>query len=340
MALSSHRVYLFLHLSSEFRLICCAGAYLWAFVSTGGWIGYQVWKQVTRRLAPEPDSGRRQLLEAAGRGIALAPLAAAGFGALITRTSFSVKEVDIPVAGLPADLAGLRVLHLSDIHLSPFLSEAEFARVIDESNQLRASLALITGDLISVAGDPLEACINQLGRLRVDSGILGCMGNHETYARVEKETMCLAADKGIRFLRQESTQLRFGSAQLNIAGVDYQSIRDKSSYLRGAEKLIMRGMPNLLLSHNPDVFPVAAAKGFDVTLAGHTHGGQVTVELLDQTLNIARFFTPFVSGYYQSGRSSLYVTRGIGTIGLPVRIGAGPEITLVRLRCADDVSAG
>ena len=84
------------------------------------------------------------------------------------------------------------------------------------------------------------------------------------------------------------------------------------------------------------MFPVAARKGFDLTLAGHTHGGQVTVELLNQSLNIARFVTPFVSGYYDASapdkpKASLYVTRGIGTIGLPVRIGAPPEITLLRL---------
>ena len=88
------------------------------------------------------------------------------------------------------------------------------------------------------------------------------------------------------------------------------------------------------MSHNPDVFPAAARKGFDLTVAGHTHGGQVTVEILNQTLNVARFITPFVSGYYrldQPSRSSLYVTRGICTIGLPARICATPEITLLRL---------
>ena len=91
---------------------------------------------------------------------------------------------------------------------------------------------------------------------------------------------------------------------------------------------------NLLLSHNPDVFPVAAKQGWDLTLAGHTHGGQVTVEILDRSLNVARFFTPFVYGLYHSGRSSIYVTRGIGTIALPTRIGAPPETALLRLRKA------
>jgi predicted MPP superfamily phosphohydrolase len=91
---------------------------------------------------------------------------------------------------------------------------------------------------------------------------------------------------------------------------------------------------NILLSHNPDVFPVAARQGYHLTLAGHTHGGQVAVEILDQTINPARFFTPYVRGLYRLDHRAAYVTRGIGTIGIPARIGVPPEITLIRLRKA------
>jgi predicted MPP superfamily phosphohydrolase len=88
------------------------------------------------------------------------------------------------------------------------------------------------------------------------------------------------------------------------------------------------------LSHNPDVFPAAVRKGFDTVISGHTHGGQVTVEILNQTLNFARFVTPYVAGMYRIDGRSCYVNAGIGTIGMPVRIGARPEITLFRLRKA------
>ena len=88
---------------------------------------------------------------------------------------------------------------------------------------------------------------------------------------------------------------------------------------------------NLLLSHNPDVFPVAARKGFDLTLSGHTHGGQVRVEILRQDLNLARFFTPYVDGVYRETSSTIFVSRGIGTIGMPARLGAPPEVALLRL---------
>ena len=119
---------------------------------------------------------------------------------------------------------------------------------------------------------------------------------------------------------------------MNFAGVDYQKFSLKPDYLRGAEHMIAPDALNILLSHNPDVFPVAAQQGWDLTLSGHTHGGQVNVEILHQNLNLARFYTPYVHGLYQSGRSSIYVTRGIGTIGMPARLGAAPEITVLRLK--------
>jgi predicted MPP superfamily phosphohydrolase len=92
-------------------------------------------------------------------------------------------------------------------------------------------------------------------------------------------------------------------------------------------------MTNILLSHNPDVFPVAADLGFQATLSGHTHGGQITVEILNRNLSVARFYTPYVYGLYRRSRSTIYVTRGIGTVGLPARLGARPEVALIRL-CA------
>ena len=86
------------------------------------------------------------------------------------------------------------------------------------------------------------------------------------------------------------------------------------------------------MSHNPDVFPVAADLGYDLVVSGHTHGGQVTVEIVEQWANPGRFLTPFVAGEYRIRDSALYVSRGIGTVNLPMRIGALPEVTLLRLR--------
>jgi hypothetical protein len=183
--------------------------------------------------------------------------------------------------------------------------------------------------MITTGEDPLNICLQNLARLRADAGIFGCLGNHEVYANAEDYATARGAQLGIRYLRSEAVRLQFGGAVMNLAGVDYQRFHEP--YLVGSEKMVEPGVFNVLLSHNPDVFPVAAGQGFDLTVAGHTHGGQIRVEILREDLNVARFFTPYVEGLYQKDGRSIFVSRGIGTIGLPARLGAPPEVALLRL---------
>jgi predicted MPP superfamily phosphohydrolase len=283
------------------------------------------------RAGPDFDPGRRRLLTAASGTVLALPLAATGAAVMIGRDQLHLVEEEIAYPGLPADLDGLRIVHLSDIHLGPFLDAATVRRAVDMANETRPHLAVVTGDLITLRDDHLSECLQLLAGLRADAGVYGCHGNHEKRARCLERATAEGAALGIEFLRQESRQLRFGQATVNVAGVDYQLM--KRPYLVGADRLLREGGFNLMLSHNPDVFPTAAAQGWDLTLAGHTHGGQVTVEFLHQYVNVARVFTPFLYGTYRRDRSAIYVTRGIGTVGVPARIGAPPEIGLIRL-CA------
>jgi predicted MPP superfamily phosphohydrolase len=320
--------------SPRFFSVMRGASLFWALLSTPIWIAWRLLHRPGKPSEPEVDPTRRAVLRTAGMLASAIPGALLGFGALVERTAFRVRELDIPVPGLHPDLDGLRLVHLSDIHLSPYLSEKEFARVVDAANELRGHVVFVTGDLISVRGDPLDACLHQISRLRSDAGCMGCLGNHEVYAGTQEYTTAEGARLGISFLRSQTRQLRFGNALVNIAGVDYQTMSAQPHYLDGAENLIAHNALNILLSHNPDVFPVAAEQGWDLTLAGHTHGGQVNVEILHHGFNLARFYTPYVYGHYRSGKSSIYVTRGIGTIGMPARLGAPPEIAVLRLRKA------
>jgi predicted MPP superfamily phosphohydrolase len=281
-----------------------------------------------RDKVPAFRSDRRKFLRTSTAVLCGVPAAALTFG-IITRKDFDIREVDIKIPNLPKDLQGLRLLQLSDLHTGAFFTPKDVARVVDASNNLRPDLAFITGDLITTEWDPLDQCLQQLKRLKAASGLWGCMGNHELYSNIEDEVAFRAARAGIRFLRQEAVLLKFGDHHLNLAGVDYQ--RHNAPYLLNTEDLITLGATNLLLSHNPDVFPAAAEKGFDLTLAGHTHGGQINFEILGKNLNIADFFTPYTKGLYTLPTSAVYVNSGLGTIGMPVRLGSPPEISLLRL---------
>lgn len=283
-----------------------------------------------RDRIPGFQSDRRQFLRDASTAACIAPAAITGFG-ILRRDQFEIKETDVKIPNLHPDLHGLRLLQISDIHLGPFLSESTLVRMIDACNGLRADVGFMTGDLISTEGDPVDACIQQIARLKATSGIWGCLGNHEEFSNCTDYVTQEAGRRGIRFLRSESQSLAFGSQKINLVGVDYQSKRHP--YLTSTKHLLEPNQLNLLLSHNPDVFPVAQKQGFDLTLSGHTHGGQINVEILHQNMNVARFFTPYTKGLYTEQSSSLYVTAGLGTIGMPIRLGSPPEITLIRL-CA------
>jgi uncharacterized protein len=304
------------------------------FVASLFWVGWlfglipglAVWRQA-RGLQPK----RRAFLRTTSLALCATPVAVFALG-VINRDRFQVIEADLPVPGLPKDLQGLRLVLLTDMHLGAFLNEAELARAVDMANQVRADLAVVTGDLITRHGDPLDACLRQLARLRSPGGpIVGCMGNHEIYAGTEDYTAAAGRRMGMDFLRSQTRRLRFGDAWINFVGVDYQPMR--RPYLAGIEELVAPGMLNILLSHNPDVFPVAAGKGFPVTLAGHTHGGQVNVEILHHNINPARMITPYTRGLYRKGGDCIYVSSGLGTIGVPARVGAPAEVSVLRL-CA------
>ena len=279
--------------------------------------------------APPASPDRRRLLQAVSGAIYATPAVVLGYGTFIERDNFQVEEITIPVAGLPKDLEGLRIVQITDIHMGAFLSERDVARIVGMANETRAHLAIMTGDLVTGVIDPVDVCLRHLGRVKADSGMIGCLGNHEIYADAEDYVHKEGARLGIRFLRSENLVMEFRGHKLNFAGVDYQ--RKGAPYLVGTGKLIEPGMPNILLSHNPDVFPVAAAQGFDLTLSGHTHGGQITVEYLQQFVNPARFVTRYVSGLYTEGDKRIYVSRGLGTVGVPTRLGAPPELTVIRL---------
>jgi len=281
------------------------------------------------RARAEHSPARRNFLRAAKLALFAAPAAAVGYGVFIERLDLRMREENIVIPNLHPDLDGLRIVQLSDIHLSPFLPIGVLDHAIAMANETHAHLALVTGDLISTAADPVDDCLDRLRGLRADAGVFGCLGNHEIYANIEDYVTEQAALRGLRFLRSAAVPLRFGDGLMNLAGVDYQ--RMHSHYLEGGEQLIAPGALNVLMSHNPDVFPVAARQGWDFTIAGHTHGGQVRVEILDASLSVATFFTRYVDGLYQKDAKSIFVSRGIGTIGAPIRLECPPEVSLLRL---------
>jgi uncharacterized protein len=310
--------------------------------------------------AEHVNESRRHFFQAAGVIAGAIPFVSATYGFTSERFRYDVREVEIPIANLPPVLDGMRITQLSDIHIGSYMPVAQVRRAVGLANDLQGDLAVVTGDFVTGRTDPLEDCITELSHLRAPLGVWGCNGNHEIYARAEARAASLFHQFGMKLLRQENAELRWQGSAFNLIGVDYQRQRDREGnpmpMLRGAERLVRSDIPNILLSHNPNSFPRAAELGIELSLAGHTHGGQVRVEILDHTWSPAEFLTPYVAGLYkrslfapsdvddnegsginpasspQIPASRIYVNRGLGTIGAPVRLGVPPEITLITLR--------
>jgi predicted MPP superfamily phosphohydrolase len=296
------------------------------------------------------DSERRKLFHYVASLAACVPFGAGIYGFASERLSYTVQRVDLPVANLPPALEGLRIVHMSDIHIGEFMPPSEIRRAVAMANDLGAELAVLTGDYVTTSRDPASECIAELAHLRAPLGVWGCNGNHEIYAYIEDEVEELFHRHGMCLLRQDNVRLQWRGANFNLIGVDYQrefgGFSGRRTLLVESEHLVRRDMPNILLSHNPNAFPRAAQLGIEAVLSGHTHGGQIQLEIVDHLLSPARFITNFIAGHYElplsspnrpellGKKSSLYVNRGLGTIGIPARIGAKPEITLHTLRRA------
>jgi hypothetical protein len=174
-------------------------------------------------LAAKPGAvTRRELTGLAARLAVTAPFAAAAYGTFIGRTQFDLREVDLKIANLPADLEGIRIAQLTDIHCGAYLSLKDLETVVGMVNETKPHLALVTGDLITRPGDPLEGCLDRLGKIRAEAGIYHCLGNHEVYCGSENFVEEHGRLLGMEVLRQRSAPLRFGEAGLNLSGVDYQ----------------------------------------------------------------------------------------------------------------------
>jgi hypothetical protein len=277
--------------------------------------------------APDPPlPTRRRFLQQAAGAITASPFVAAAYGLLYGRINFEVVRKRITLRRLPGAFEGFRIAQLSDIHISPFMLAKEIRRCVTITNRLQPDLILMTGDFVAWDPEAEGEVVQVLAGLRAPYGVFGCLGNHEVVTQTEESITRVFASQGIHILRQERAPIRLGGDTLNLIGID-----DSQPDLRGVERLVMPDTVNILLCHFPGDFDRAVQLGIDLMLAGHTHGGQLSLEFVHRGLSLSRLETPYVSGWYEKSGSQLYVNRGIGTTAVPIRLGARPEITVFEL---------
>lgn len=248
--------------------------------------------------------------------------------ALDEANTLTVERVEIELKRLPPKLDGFRIVHLSDTHHSRFTDIEHISRAVEMANESRPDMALLTGDYVSHDADYIAPVAETLGKLESEFGTFACLGNHDHWTDASLVTDLLRGE-GVMVLINEGFRFAARDASFWLAGVDdYMAGKtDVRAALHGSFPDEMK----LLLAHNPLIFRQAVRAEVDLTLSGHTHGGQIKVRDPEKKILPSR---KLKSGHHQRKESQIYITRGIGTVVVPARYQCPPEVTLLELRAA------
>jgi uncharacterized protein len=297
-----------------------------------------------RRQEPLPAPGsitRRRFLARAVYSYAAAGAALSTYG---IRNAYRLPQLTrrtLTFHDLPPGLDGLRVLHLSDVHAGIHLGEGQMRDIAAQVNALAPDLIVQTGDMIDISPSYIPAYVRAFRDLRAPLGVVTVIGNHDRYTG-EQEVIRGCRDAGQVFVQNGCHVLGRNGATLALLGID-----DPRNWTRDDPQprdvdVALRAAPpeafKILLAHRPGAWDSAVPRGIPLTLAGHIHGGQLYVPGIGWSAG--RLITKYVMGHFARGSSQLYVSRGIGVVGVPIRVFTPPEIALFELRRSGGQAVG
>jgi predicted MPP superfamily phosphohydrolase len=318
------------------------GSILLALIAPVAMAAYALVQLVRGRRAPSArestvdaiDFSRRKFLRLALTAAAAMPFAISAYGAVAALSRRVIERVTVPVHDLPEQLDGLTIVQMSDIHSGVFMTEAQMNNYVNIANDLKPDIVALTGDFVASSNRQVEPFMRAMSKLQARLGVFGCLGNHDMFTQSERLLATGFEAAGFKLLRNENHMLDVDGAALNIIGLDFF----QEGLGRGRSDIVLKRLPldgtKILLLHAPYDFPLVARMGVELTLCGHTHGGQIALTLGDIIITPARLTTMFLAGLFKIGNSHLYVNRGLGTTGPPIRINAPPEITHITLKRA------
>lgn len=271
----------------------------------------------------------KKLSQAVGSEHPLQALAQVAREAVSETNTLTVEEITIYLKRLPKELDGFRIVQLSDLHHSPFTNLDLINQSIEIANNLAPDMFALTGDFVSHDTGYIAPVADALSNLKSEFGSFACLGNHDHWTDAGLVTDLLRGE-GITVLINEGFRFKARGASFWLCGVDDLTLAktDIKAALRGSREDEMK----LLLAHNPKILYRAARRGVDLMLSGHTHGGQVKLRDAEDKILPRRRLT---NGLYRRKNTQVYVTRGIGTVVVPVRYQCPPEISLIELRTAE-----
>ncbi len=286
---------------------------------------------VTFNTDAKVNLNRRQFLKGLGAAALVGVSATSAYGWLVEPFNYELTTTDIFIEGLPERFENFRIAQITDLHHSRIVSIDEVRRVVEIARAAQADMIVLTGDYTTARRGYIEPCAEALGALEAPEGVWAVLGNHDHYTDAELTTRALER-RHINVLSNANTTLRRGADTLQLAGVDDWGWgkTDWERALNGVD----RTRPTLLLSHEPAVLDMPQTRDLSLILSGHTHGGQICLPFIGAPASLLWKDFRYLRGLYARHGTQLYVSRGTGMIGIPVRLGARPEIAVLRLKRA------
>ena len=274
-------------------------------------------------------SRRGFLVNSMNTGIVAAAALTTGYGIAEAKQTARVKRVPVKIDRLPPELEGFRIVQITDIHVNPTFRRAAVEEIVTRVNTLDADIVALTGDLVDGSVEQLGYDVAPLKQIKSIAGNFFVTGNHEYYSGVV-EWIAEVKRLGFTVLNNEHLVITRGQARMLLAGVtDYRGGNFLPSHRSDPQKALKGAPPadvKILLAHQPKNIFEAAKAGYDLQISGHTHGGQFFPWNL-----LVGFAQPYVSGLHTHENTRIYVSRGTGYWGPPVRVGSPSEITLIQL---------
>lgn len=288
---------------------------------------------IKSHLFVQPDLGRRQFLARMAAGLALTAASGMGLAAIFSAlASIKIKRVEVKLTKLGSAHDGLSIVQLSDLHIGKILRGDFLRGVVDKVNALKPDLVVITGDLVDGRVADLQSEVMALKDIKAPQGVFFVTGNHEYYANAAEWEQFLP-ELGVQVLHNQSHVIAVqDDPVLTLLGIPDETARrfatpDKAPNIEKTVENIDKSIPSVLLAHQPKVIGAAAGQQVDLMLSGHTHGGQIwpfgALVMLDQ---------PYLFGLHRRHNTQIYVSRGTGFWGPPMRLGAPAEISHIILR--------
>ena len=288
-----------------------------------------------RRTTDDARVSRRQFLARATYAYGAIGVGFSAYGIWNAERLPTVTRQTLVFPDLPAGLNGLRIAHLSDVHAGIHMSGDKMAEIAKLTNALGADLIVQTGDMIDISQSYIPDYVRAFRDLHAPLGVVTCLGNHDRYTG-EDAVIRGVKEAGQVFVKNGAHVIERGGAALALVGIDdprnWRADDPQDDDLDAALRLTppAKDAFRILLAHRPGAFDGAAPRGIPLTLAGHIHGGQFYLPVVGWSPG--RLITKYVMGHFSQGSSQLYVSRGIGVVGVPLRVFVPPEIALFELR--------